>query len=249
MEDSTVKGQHMTTDTFIKALAFTARVEGKAWKQGIPPMILLSGGECTEHPDIVKYVESVIRLGAIPLLITNGMWLADDDLREALLRPEWPQLFVQVTNDPRFYPSAPPRIEDPRITYIDSLTLLLPLGRAKRKPGLSDETGLPPRKAPSSFNLRSLTRSLRSIEEAVLMLRARATSGLAGHCIPTVSDNGDVMAGETRNCFKIGTVDSTNEELTQALIDMRCNECGLVDNLSPAQKRAIGESMLFGANE
>lgn len=250
MESSTIKGEHMTADTFARALRFAQRTEGNAWRAGIPPLILLSGGECTEHPDIVKYVEAVIGLGWVPMLLTNGMWLADKDLRESLLRPEWKQLFVQVTHDPRFYPKDPPIvIDDSRITYIPSLTLLIPLGRAKRKPGLSAETGLPKRNAPSSFNLRSLTRSLRSFNEAVVMMRARAASGMSGHCSPSVADNGDVMAGETRDCFKIGTVDSTNEELTKALIEMKCNACGLVDNLSPAHKRAIGESTLFGANE
>lgn len=250
MEESTPAGQHMTEETFHKALRFTARVEQKAWAAGVPPLVLLSGGECTEHPDIIEFIETVMDVGLLPVILTNGWWLANADMRESLLRPEWPNIHYQVTYDPRFYPKAlPEKVVDKRITYIDSLTLLLPLGRAKRKPGMSAATNLPLKKAPSSFNLRSLARSLQSIEDAVVMLRARAASGLAGHCIPSIADNGDVMAGETRNCFKIGTVDSTNAELTKALIDMRCNACGLVDNLSQEQKRAIGESVLFGANE
>lgn len=248
MEDSTVKGAHMDESTFDRALDFVQRIESKAWAIGVPPMVLLSGGECTEHPSIVQFVEKVVSRGLIPLLITNGMWLNDPALKEALLRPEWPQLFVQVTNDARFYPKSPPVVEDKRITYVESLTHLIPLGRALRKKGLAD-MGLPLKKAPTSFNLRSLTRALRSFEEAVFTLRVRAASGLSGHCSPSVSENGDVVAGETRSCFKIGTVDSSNAELTDACVAMRCNNCGLVDNLTQEQKRAIGESVLFGANE
>lgn len=251
-EDSTPSGSHMTAETFGRALDMTRRVEALAWKIGCPPSILLSGGECTEHPDIVKMIETVVAQRLLPVLLTNGMWLADKVMRDALLRPEWPHLFVQVTHDPRFYPSEPPpRIDDRRVHYVESLSVLMPLGRAARKKGGLLDLGVPSRKAPSSFNLRSMTRSLGGIEQAIAMMRSRVALGLsmAGHCTPTVSDTGDVMAGETRLCFKIGTVDSTNEELTRGLVEMRCNRCGLVDNLDLEHKRAIGESTLFAARE
>jgi hypothetical protein len=241
MEESTPKpGQHMTPEIFEKALLMTRRVEGAAWALGIPPLILLSGGECSEHPDIVKVIEAVIAQGLVPLLITNGMWLGNPELREAILVPGR-TIFVQVTNDSRFYPTVPPKFDDERVMYVDKLTHLIPLGRALRKKGLAD-MGLPLKNAPSSFNLRSATRKFGSIEGAVAMLRARSAMGQSGQCIPSVSHEGHVMAGESRSCFKIGTVDSSNEELTQALINMQCNNCGLVDNLTQEQKRAIGES-------
>jgi MoaA/NifB/PqqE/SkfB family radical SAM enzyme len=87
MEDSTVKGEHMTYETFLKALDFTARAEKLAWAAGCLPLVLLSGGECTEHPDIVKLIETVFARGMLPFLISNGAWLADDALRAAILRP------------------------------------------------------------------------------------------------------------------------------------------------------------------
>src|SRR5262249_2414876 len=99
MEDSTIKGEHMSFATFLQALEFTKRIERLAWGQGCPPMVLLSGGECTEHPDIVKFVEEVVRQKLRPVLITNGMWLANPELKASLLRPEWPHLRVQVTYD------------------------------------------------------------------------------------------------------------------------------------------------------
>lgn len=248
MQDSTPKGEHMTRETFLKTLDFTRRVESQAWQLGCLPLILLSGGEATEHPDIVWFIETIFAQGLAAVLITNGMWLADPKLRATILRPEWPQLFVQVTNDARFYPTSPERFDDPRITYVEKLMALLPLGRASRKRGIAD-MGVPLKNAPSSFNLRSMTRSTGSIEAAVTMLRARAMMGQSGHCIPTVSEAGDVMAGETRSCFKIGTVESSNAELTKALVEMRCNNCGLVDNLTQPQKRAIGEATLFEGTE
>ena len=237
MEDSVPNGPHMSEDTFRRALAFTRRVEEPAWALGVKPLVLLSGGECSEHPEFLKFIELVEQAQMLPLLITNGMWLSDEKLRDAVLRPGR-NIGVQVTNDARYYPTSPTRVDDPRIVYVDSLTLLLPLGRLARKKG---ERALRTRKAPSSFNLRSVTRALGSFSAAVCMLRARAATGLSGNCIPSISDDGSVMAGETRNCWKLGTVDSTDAALTQAVLDMgACNRCGLESNLTRDQKLAIG---------
>ena len=240
-EDSTPAGTHMTEETFQRTLAFTRRIESPAWKMGIPPLVLLSGGECTEHPDILKFIELVYAEKMQPILISNGLWLNNPELRASILRPEWSSLLIQVTYDERYYPTKPPRVSDPRIAYVDSLTLLLPLGRLARKKG---DRALPTKKSPSSFNLRSLTRSLGSFQQAVCMIRARAAMGSSGHCIPSVSNDGDVMAGETRNCWKLGTVDSTEQELTQAVLDMgECNRCGLETGLAPEYRQALGLSV------
>lgn len=247
LEDSTPKGEHMSWETFMQALDFTQQVESFAWESGCPPIVLLSGGECTEHPDIVKMVEAVVARAWLPMVLTNGLWLADKELRESLLRSEWPQLFVQVTHDPRFYPQAPPRWKDPRIAYVDALTVFIPLGRGKKES--ERKKGVPTRQGPSSFNLRSLTRSFGDIVAAVAVLRAKASIGFSGHCIPSISATGGVVAGESNSCFKIGTVRSTNHELTEALVNMQCNGCGLEDNLTQEQKRAIGASLLFTADE
>jgi len=238
MEDSTPKGLHMTREIFDKALAFSERIERRASDMGVPSSILLSGGECTEHPEIVSFVETLIeRRTAVITLITNGLWLDDPKLRSALLRKQWTNLLVQVTYDPRFYAKPPPKINDSRVYYVDALQLFIPLGRGKRS------KGLPPRKAPTSFNLRSLTRGLKSVEEAIAQLRLRTLSGRSGHCVPSIGSDGTIRAGETNSCWPIGTVDSTNDEVTQALLNMgSCNHCGLEDRLSPREKRAIGVS-------
>lgn len=240
LEGSTPAGTHMTEETFLQALDFTGRVELLAWMAGCPRTLLLSGGECTDHPDFLRFLQITFDRGFIPFVLTHGMWLSDPEKRAAILRPEWKDLFVQVTYDPRFYPPpGPPHVEDPRITYIPALSNLLPLGRAGRRPDLH-QLGVPWKKAPSSFNLRSATRHLGSIEKAILMLRQRTMTGQSGHCIPTVNNTGEVMAGESQNCFVIGTVRSTNAELTQALVDMKCDRCGLTKNLTHEQKQAIG---------
>lgn len=245
MEDSTVAGQHMTRETFTAALGLTECLEGLAWHRGLPKILLISGGEATEHPDVEWFLETALAAGYRRLLITNGMWLDDPVLRAKILRPDWIDLMVQVTNDPRFYPSSPKAVpaDDPRVTFVPSLTVLVTLGRLKR-------SRLPPeappiRKAPTSFNLRSLTRSLRDVREALFMLRARAAMGMSGHCSPSISSDGTIVAGETSNCFPIGDVHSTAEDVTRALVTMQCNKCGLVDGLTQEQKLAIGEARIL----
>ena len=248
LENSTVTGQHMDPETFAKALAFTARAEQEAWARGCFTYVLLSGGECTEHPDILKFIERVDEMGFIPMLLTNGMWLDQPELRDAILTPKR-KIYIQLTNDRRFYPRKPPKYEDKRITTIPELSLLMALGRAKDKKSIF-QLGVPPRTSPSSFNLRSLTRAYNSFTAAVAALRMRATAGQSGQCTPSISDDGTITAGESRFCYPIGTVDSTMEEVTNNILNMgSCNRCGLEDNLSQAHKRAIGTSILYAANE
>jgi len=246
MEDALETNEHMTEETFREALAFTRRIEEPAWGLGARRLILLSGGEPTEHPDIVKFIEIVIKESLIPLLITNGMWLADERLSREILRPRWRQLLVQVTNDPRYYPKKPPRVDDDRIVYIESLSQMITLGRFKE----GDRTGEIMKKAPASFNLRSATRTLRDFQKAVCFQRLRAATGLSGHCTPNITHEGDVLAGESRFCWKLGTVKSTNEELTKAVFTMgSCNRCGLEAGLAQSHKRAIGLSTLYMPEE
>lgn len=244
MEDSTVTGQHMTRETFTTALALTARLEGLAWSCGVPRVLLLSGGEATEHPDVAWFLETALAHAHQVILITNGLWLDDPELRARILRPDWPDLMVQVTNDPRFYPRAPKAVpmDDPRVVFEPALTRLVTLGRLKR-------SRLPPsppiHRAPTSFNIRSLTRSFGDVREALFVIRARAAVGMSGNCAPSISSDGTIVAGETSNCFPIGNVHSSAEDVTRALLAMECNKCGLVDNLSQKEKLAIGATRIL----
>lgn len=246
MENSTVAGEHMTRETFTAALGLTERLEGDAWRSGIPKVLLLSGGEATEHPDVEWFLETAISRYDVVILITNGMWLDDPALRAKILRPEWQRLLVQVTNDPRFYPKQPTAVptDDPRVGFVPSLTHLIPLGRMKPARARAGTDGLRVARAPTSFNLRSLTRSLGDVRAALTMLRARAAIGMSGNCSPSISADGTIVAGETSNCFVIGDVHSTAEQVTRALVSMQCNKCGLVGGLSQEHKIAIGEARI-----
>jgi hypothetical protein len=122
---------------------------------------------------------------------------------------------------------------------VDKLQVLSTIGRASNPK--FDPKGLSPRAAPSSFNFRSIVHSTKSVSQAIKILRVRGCLGKSGFCTPSVSHDGTVVAGESRFCYPIGTVNSSNEELTQAVLSMgSCNRCGQEGNLSPMHKHAIG---------
>lgn len=232
----------MSLELFQKTLEFTKRAECEVLRMGLPLIMMLSGGECTDNPGIVDMVEMVIHRGWLAVLLTHGLWLEDPVLREHLIREKgiWRDLvFIQVTNDDRYYPRKPLQIEHNKITYTDRLQVLSTLGRAASPE--FDPKGLTLRAAPSSFNLRSLTHHHRSVATAIQVLRLRGIIGKSGFCTPSVCHDGTVVAGESRFCYPIGTVDSTNEELTQAILTMgSCNRCKQEEFLGPAHKRSIG---------
>ena len=236
LEDATPSGEHMSMELFERALRFTERAERMVIQANMPVMVMFSGGECTDHPNIVEMVEMVTKRGWIVTLLTHGLWLDNVELRNKLLLDD---VFVQVTNDDRYYPRKPPKFEHERVIYVDRLQVLSTLGRAASTN--FDSKGLSQRAAPSSFNLRSLTRATGSIASAIMALRMRWMLGKSGFCTPSVSHDGTIVAGESRFCYPIGTVDSTNEELTQAILAMgECNRCGQEAVLRSEYKQAIG---------
>lgn len=239
LEDATPAGEHMSLDLFKRALDFTARAECELINHGVEPVILLSGGECTDNPHVVEMLEEVSARGWLVLLLTHGLWLNNEELRKEILREER-KIIVQVTNDSRYYPRKPPKVTHPKVHYVDKLLVLSTIGRAKGPK--FDPKGLEERHAPASFNFRSITRSMGSVPRAIAVLRARALMGGSGMCTPSVSHDGTVVAGESRFCFPIGTVDSSNEELTKNVLAMgSCNRCGQEKNLvNPRYRAAIG---------
>lgn len=235
MESSTKLGAHMPVALFEEALDFTVRLERLARHETGYRAVLLSGGECTEHPEFLKLLDMTVEAGFVPMLITNGSWLGTP-LEKEILRPDRKDIFIQVTNDTRFYPKRIQKVDDPRISYIDSLSLTVQLGRFRGK-----TSDLPSRQAPSSFNFRSMTRTFRSAEKAISTLRGLALTGKSGHCSPSVSSDGSFVAGETQECFKVGTVKSTNQDITEAVLAMKeCNRCSVEALLGPKYRAAIG---------
>lgn len=221
--ESTPKGEHMTKETYIWALRQAIALGDLT--------LLISGGEPTDHPDLIEFLKYATATNLHVLLLTNGMWLSDPKftpaMREEIL--DWVD-GVQVTNDPRYYPQRIVKVEHPKISYEEHIRQVSPFGRAKTNNIAST------RVSPLCFNLRSFARTYKSLSKAIFLQRARGS-----FCTPTININGDILAGESTSCCPIGNVRDSLETLDAGIINLKCNRCGLVDGLSPMHKQAIGE--------
>ena len=221
MQDAEPQGEHMTIETFSKVKMFIEKIYKHI------KIIMLSGGEPTENPFLPDFI-SLLNNDWKVILLSNGLFLEQDSyLKNFILKSG---VTLQIYNDERYYPQRVniPSELLPGIVFGDRINKLTPLGRAKKNKMLVD------RMSPLCFNLRSAARTLQDFSEAVLALRLRGKM-----CTPSIEVHGKVMAGESRFCFKIGTVESTEDDLLANLLSMECNLCGLEDNLSGVFKDLI----------
>jgi hypothetical protein len=217
MEDAKSVGEHMSLETFRKTLVFIEHIySGRR-------IILVSGGEPTDHPQIQQILNELKDWNAI--LLSNGLFWSDTKTREMILAYNIP---IQVYNDPKYYPLKVEPINHPRVLFADKINLLSPIGRARN---LNEPAG---RMSPLCFNLRSACKTLKDFSKAVMLLRMKGKI-----CSPSIDIHGNIVAGESRFCHKIGTIDSSFDELLQNTLHMSCNKCGLEDNLSSLYKNAI----------
>lgn len=218
MEDAGPEGQHMTAEIFEKVIDFITRNNFV--------FLMISGGEPTEHPEFADFVKMARSAKLETIVLSNGMFLNN------VHRDEYLSLGVkyQIINDPKYYPTKIDPVSHPNISVFDTKIMapISPFGRA-----LNMKAG---RINPLCFNLRSATRQLRDFRDAVHFLRLNGKM-----CIPSITVEGDIVAGESRFCSKIGTVESSNIELTNRVVDLKCSKCGLVNNLDHRHRTAIGE--------
>jgi len=219
-------GEHMSLEVFRQALDFAEACQVK--------VILISGGEPFEHPDIAEILAmcaEVQKRTMVPMtLCSNGLFILDKE-KAALARRCG--MIIQVTNDQRFYGRNLKLIQHmfdlPQMCFEDHIRSLVPCRRTR-------ENSIPTsRISPMCFNLRSATRSIGLING----IDALESSGK--HCTPSVNIDGSIVAGEADTCFKVGDVSMRLQDVEELIKKARCNKCGLRDNLAPVHKAAIGE--------
>jgi len=217
--NATPAGDHITNKTFLQALNVAVELGD--------PFVLLSGGEPTEHPRIVELIVEASKLFGFVAVASNGMWLHNPAATAELLSTEahW-----QITNDARFYPLRLPKteLETPMVTYVYQVQTLQRLGRWR---GPSNRLG------PSCFNLLSAVRRLRSFTLAVGLLRQ-----FHKFCTPSIDIDGTIRAGESTECYPLGSVWSAETDLTKAAFAHDCDRCGLHHQLPEGHLRAIGKT-------
>ena len=207
-------GEHMPFEVFKEALKFSVAYD--------PYLLFISGGEPTDHPDFLEFLgfaKHYITQGRVGMVLvaSNGMFLEDRSYTEKILKIGIP---FQITNDVRFYPKRIKKKSHRLLTFEDNLRLVSPMGRA-----VTNNLKIN-RQSPLCFNLRSLCHNYQDFNLAVKHLRS-----IGKMCIPSVNVDGSVVAGEAPSCYKIGTIESSNEEITKNILNMKCGKCGLQNNL------------------
>ena len=215
MVEATPDGEHMSEQTFADALSFSTNYD--------PYLLFISGGEPTDHPQFIDFLKLAKKYKdtdrvAMVLVASNGMFLEDESYTKEILSVGVP---FQISNDPRFYPHKIKIVEHKLLTYENNLRLVSPIGRA-----ITNKLDIQ-RQSPLCFNLRSLCRNYGSFNFSIKHLRS-----IMKMCIPSINIDGSVVAGEAPSCYKFGTVNSTEEELTSSLNKMKCGRCGLHKNLT-----------------
>lgn len=213
MINASKQGKHMDKKTFRDTLKFIKPID---------LILFLSGGEPTQHPEFLEFLEIVNDHGFDPeavLIMSNGTFLEDKTYTDKILDFGYR---IQVTNDSRFYPKTIIKIDHPLITYVDRINQVSPFGRALKN-------RIPvTQKYPECFNLRSIAYCKTTFSDVIDVLRILAKK----YCTPAINTDGSISAGETPFCGRIGTIYSTDEELMKGIRSLSCNNCGLDKNLT-----------------
>jgi hypothetical protein len=232
MIDATPDGEHMTDETFQAAFN-----KIKAW---VPLVLLISGGEPTEHPKFIEYVREIKDFFALDktigniadkriVITSNGLFASDKDRFDEYmsLGVQW-----QVVNDPRYYPIRVEPIKDKHVMFFNEIpSLIFPAGRALAN---NIEAGVT---NPKCFNMRNLVTTY----QMPLPVAIKYMESNGKFCSPLIKPNGDIILGESVLCKPFGNVRDSDVDLHTNIINMRCNACGLFKNLPEDLRKMVGE--------
>lgn len=235
MDNATPEGNHMTMDTFKKAVDFFNKYGSLAF--------IITGGEPTENPewlDMVKYAmeHTATLFGSIVILTTNGMNISGNpDIQEKLTRllKMGSKLEIQVTSVEKYYPIKVDLSEkffkQAGVSIAREIEDMYPLGRARDNNYPWDS------KCSKCFNIRSATRVTKNLQQSTLLLGAKGK-----FCTPRINWNGDIKLGESRICPTVATIYDSNEVIINNICNFHCGICAEVNKqLTKTQLAAIGE--------
>lgn len=220
--DATRNGLHMNSEVVEASIKFMGKVR--------PRLILVTGGEPFDHPqifDIIQKLKDTTFSGQIIVITSNGIPLQDKDMYDKALATG---VSIQVVNDPKYYPHRVvlPGPEIPVIDYVGAP--IYPAGRALTN-GLNCTA-----KAPSCFNLRSISRHVTDFRNLISALEEKNR-----FCTPVIDYDGSIKLGEHNLCPAVSTIYEEPNEVLKRIVNFKCNRCKLFDGLSKVYKDAVGE--------
>lgn len=235
LNNSSPDGEHMSLSTWNMCMEHVRDVGAK--------VVIISGGEPTEHPNWDSIVKEACRNFWFVVIATNGMWI--DTSKEASMLDilsKYSNCSVQITSNRAYYPrhdqmcatirkftqrlkNSPIRrmrvVEFTQInTCIDTDIHLVPLGRAA-----TDETCLrlsenDPTITASCF-MGALVAAQTDYKSAVAILEGRSH-----FCRPRINYKGEIAWSESALCPGFATVNDKFEDIVKkAKVWSPCCKC------------------------
>lgn len=188
---------HMTPETYEHVLEFVKKYCDK---------VIISGGEPTEHPDFFEFIMKMSLKDVV--VLSNGLFLEEEDVSHYLALPvKW-----RISVDKRFYSKKTERVDYPNVEYVETVKEVFSLGRAKiNKIGQIYRYSM-------CYDVRKAVNIANPKLKEIL-------TGLQERSLPSIDFEGNVYAGQSVFCKRVGTVESSEEELVTELRKMRCDEC------------------------
>jgi organic radical activating enzyme len=190
------------------------------FKKGFNGPILLSGGEPTLHPYWHEFAEHLLKDGHIVYVLSNGLFLDDENEvnKVRTLLQYKPRFDIQITHDNRYYPKKINyrKARNLGLYVTKEVTSIIPIGRAKNfvtKRGYSSCIN------PKLIKLQRPNYNVIEIKNTMVENRK--------YCFPLITPLGDIHVGETIECFKIGTIYNTVEQIGKNIENISCEKCGL----------------------
>lgn len=222
LNNSNVTGTHM------KNIIFKDSIEKiKSWN---PMVLLISGGEPTDHPDfidIVNYTKDKLK-GTKIMIISNGLFTLEN-----IRVDEYKKLNVlfQITHDKKYYNKDIKIINDDNFIYCDTIpSELYNIGRARNLDRKFTNK-------PKCVNFRTFITSGLSFKDTIKSSELRIKL-----CNPVIHPSGDITIGETNSCYVVGNIyddDRTIERNIKNFEHWKCNKCNGFDNLSNEDKKNL----------
>lgn len=227
MQDSKPDGSLMAQNTFEQVLDFC--------REAKPMVVIVTGGEPTEHPRWAVMVRELLRVKGVALVnvVTNGAWIDDREQRlrmARLIREAKGRVKVQVYSHPKYYQDHEWTVEHEQqyrsigcIADFHSPIFMQDLGRARKN--CIEETEQSDH-VPSCINSHLIAVQARSLPQ-FLTMAAQA----AKFCRPLIDPDGGIHMSESWLCPAVAHVTDGVEEAFRKMQSARpCKGCRLYKN-------------------
>lgn len=237
MDNSGLSPQHMTMET--------ARLAHKFAKEAGAHVILISGGEPTEHPEWESIVNLFLDFHLVAIL-SNGMWIDDEEKTKTMRKfLESGKVVCQITSIPGIYPTL---VDIARLKALPNLEIhqgeinMIALGRAATDPHWS-EVASKSAGTMSCFSSALVSAQL-PFKQAIQNMEMRVKL-----CKPLIDWQGNLHWSESWLCPSFGHVSEDFDTLARKAHEWRpCCKCADYKKLknNNSSQYIVAKQILFG---